>query len=344
VKEWLEELGSGLVIRTLVSRGRYRSGTVDEAPVSLARLTDELLEGFDVLVVDPAGWEDMASVERATVRGAVGDGLGLLALPGAGVDLASEELWGPFPAVSIAELDEVESRLSSPGLEPLEPLVVEARYLELGEAARPLLVDTAGRSLAAVAPRGLGRVARSVVGETYRWALRGDTTSHRRYWRRLLEAVTRDAERAGAWCPALEPVLCDRPLDLTWVGESPAPAVVREPEGGLVALAPAQDAVEPRLWRATFWPRDAGWHEVSSADGSSWFHAGPATAWPSWRERQASDATSLRAASAARPGAAAGASAVPAPWPHWPLFGLLLVAWGALWGHEQWVGVGRAEP
>jgi hypothetical protein len=350
VKRWLTDLGGALVLRSRVSRGRYRHESANHEAIAVERLAPELLRGFDVLVVDPSGWEDLTPAERTWARQAVAAGLGALLLPGVEGETPDDPLWRSFAAVPIDDLDDIEVRLSGPGLAPLEPLVIAARHLEAAPSSRPLLFDASGRWLAAVAGFGEGRVARSLVGGTHRWALRGATASHHLYWRRLLEAVARVEPRAAAWSLPPGPVLRDLPLTVKWIGEAPAPAWLQAPSGVSEPLAPEQDPLEPSLWQATLWPRETGWHRIESADGTAAFHVLPAAAWTSWQQRQASDATRHRAAfgppidrqAGAAPGAAVAAAS--RPWPRWPLFLLLLAAWAALWAHEQWTGPTGQRP
>ena len=107
-----------------------------------------------------------------------------------------------------------------------------------------------------------------------RWRLEGDDDLFAAYWSLLLGAVARDtttAVRLEGAAPR-----ADRRLDLTIVSVTRPAAGVRAPDGALEPLALAQDPFDPRLWRGTTWPRQAGWHAIELTGRSQPFLVHPA--------------------------------------------------------------------
>ncbi|MDH3404792.1 MAG: hypothetical protein OES32_14780 [Acidobacteriota bacterium] len=339
VKGWLRDVDAALVVRSRVSRDRFRHEAFNHEPVDAGRLTPELLAGFDLAVVDGGSWSALPRSDREALRTAVAAGLGLL-MPA--VAEPGDALGAPFEGfeiAAVADLEEREVRGSGPGLAPLAPLVIPAREILAGPGGRVLVRDEAERALAAVSRYGRGAAAISVLAGTYRWVLRGEAPSHRRYWSRLLAAVARPRSLAVEWLLPGGPVFVDEPLAVALL----APArwaltvTVTGPEGGTRPLPTVQDVVEPRLWRAELRPRAAGWHRLTAGDAESWLWVQEPSAWPAWRDRRALAATSLRAArGAAAPGPAA--ARVARPWPRGGLLALLATALAALWAHERWLG------
>lgn len=338
VKTWLRDLGGALILRTQISRGRSRYDYLNQERIEVARLSPGTLAGFDLLVVDGSAWSGLASAERAAVEEAVGAGLGLLLVPTLPRLAGGAAPPAPFDLEAVADLDALEVEAAGPGVPPLPPLTIEARQFSARPGQRTLLADSAGRALAVSRPRGLGQVAATILEGTYRWSLRGESASHRRYWSHLLAGVARRSMAANASLPA-GPLLLDRPITVDLFAEEAELMTVIGPGGDEIRLAVTQDPLEPRHWQATVWPRGTGWHRLVWGQESSAFYVGGSTEWTSWQEREAYLATRLRSALGGEADRAAELDQVLRPLPRWPLFALLLVTWALLWVDEQWRAV-----
>ena len=59
----------------------------------------------------------------------------------------------------------------------------------------------------------------------------------------------------------------------------------------------AQDRIEPTRWQGTFWPRDTGWHRVTTAaavassESSMWFYVHPPASWQAFQAAENTLAT-----------------------------------------------------
>jgi len=345
VKNWLQEVGGKLLLRTRVGRERYRYDTVNGSDGDLGRLTVARLADFDLAVIDGGGWSTLSRSERAAVREAVAAGLGLLVIPPVAGFLGGELAQG-VSAVEVGDLDTFEIRPRGSGLEALPALVVPARELELDngsqQLARPLLRDAAGRVLAAARPVGLGTVVVTLLEDSYRWPLRGEADGHRRYWAHLLAAVARHDAAAIGWQLPAGPILAGRALDLSLLSGAPWLLTVEAPLAAAVPLPLEQEVIEPSRWRARYTPRQPGWHRLLAGDQEAWFYVQEEPAWLSWQQRRAGQATRQRALADA-----VGNRAPPAPvrstvpvargW----IFAPLLLSLALLWADEQWRGRSR---
>lgn len=337
VEAWLTGAGAPVGTRVQVSRGRYRYHGVGMAGGAPERLTAAGLREVDVAVVDPGGWRSLAAGERAAVEGAVEEGLGLLLLAGDDGPRRWPALFSPFATAPLGELETVDAALEGPGLEPLPALELPARELRWESAARALVTDAAGRSMAAMRPLGRGRIAVALVTGTYRWALRGEVGDHRRYWVHLLDAVSR-RRGGGEWRLPDGPVLVGEPLTLAWRGPSARVELV-DPEGTTVTLPLATDPLDTTSRQTVWHPRGSGWHRLTAttAEGLSstvWFDAVEPSSWSGWQRAEAAGDTLRRA----RLGSAAPAPPVtdgvrrllPSAW--W--WTTLVLALTALWADD----------
>jgi hypothetical protein len=333
VKTWLRDLGGALVVRSQISRGRFLFEYLNRPRLEIARLDGERLAEFDLVVVDGAAWSALPAGERKVLDEAVRAGLGLLLLPV--LPAPGGEATPAFEVAAVGDLESVEVAARGPAAEPLEPLVIPGRQFTLLAGQRSLFSDGAGRALAVAEDRGLGRVAATLLEDTYRWVLRGDGASHRRYWSELLAAVARQPA-AGPVSAPVGPILVDRPLPLERVAVAAEPLRIIGPDGSEVRVAFVQDPLEARRWSAVWWPREVGWPRLVAGEQSSWWHASAADDWGAWQRRQAQEATRRRAALGPALAAAPGSTVELRELPRWPLFAVLLAAWGALWADDQW--------
>jgi hypothetical protein len=335
LKSWLRDLGGAMVVRSQVSRGRYRFEFLNHERVDVSRLTRELLSGFDAAVVDGSAWRALPRTERATLLGAVAEGLGLLRAPVGEASLAGSPFEN-FEVADLADLDEREVRAYAPVLQPLPPLVIPARHLVRAPGQRTLLRDAAGRGLAALERRDLGTIAVSVMEGTYRWVLRGEPAAHRSYWSHLLAAISRPRAELVDWRLPSGPILVDEPLEVSLLATAPWSVTVADPTGEELPLPTARDVVEPRLWRGVLRPRRAGWHQLAAGDRETWFYAQERDSWSAWRERRAFAATARRAILGRALTSEGGLVTLLRPWhPGWFL-AVLVMALAALWADEQW--------
>jgi hypothetical protein len=303
IKDWAAR-GGALTVRSRVSRDRRRTELLNLREQDLDVLDAALLEGFDLLVTDGRALEQLGEREREAVREAVEGGLGLLvradelALAG-GEPFPGSGFFLPFETLPMGQLDESRVRPVFGGLKPGTAAELPIVPLEIrpGWASSALATDAQGRLLAAVRPSGRGRVALTLLAETWRWVLEGNGRLHAAWWAHVVAETARRAA-SGGWSLRPGPVLLDAPVELGLETPRALPdAVVDEPSGRLVRLALAQQAGDPQRWVGSFWPREAGWHRVAAAGGGPqlWFLAQPPGQWRAWQETGRVDATLARA-------------------------------------------------
>ncbi|MFQ5526171.1 MAG: hypothetical protein ACE5GX_07900 [Thermoanaerobaculia bacterium] len=337
VKNWLAESGSELTVRTRLSRDRFRTEFVNADSARFGGLRRDSLAGFDLVILDRRTLVAMGKSERTQLLTAVAeDSVGVLALlPGGDVG----GLGGPFGGLDVAairDVDELSARLRWAG-KSLEPaLRIAAREIRAGGASQPIVRDSAGRVLASKISLGRGFIGVSLLSDTHRWVLEGESMAFHSLWSRLIEELAR-ADNSEFWRLPDEPILVDRPLEVGL--HVPArrlalPRVKLEDSIGSVSVAVRQDVVDPNRWTLRLWPRVSGWHRLRADDGAdTWFHVADRDQWARWIRGERRDAT--RAAGELR---ATGRSALERRWkrasPVLP-FALLLAALGVLWTEER---------
>lgn len=284
VRRWMERLGGKITIRTRVGAGRYRFTSAPGAPGEFTALDEPMLAAFDLVVVDAGALASLTAVERSSLEHSVAGGLGVLATglapnppPAADGPPSNFFLSGKVvPLQPAGEASDTPNRLVRPqwaGQSRVSDIAIPAEPFEIqlpeGETGK-LMVDGQGHVVTASARRGRGQIALSLLGDTWRWNLQSDEAAFADYWSFLFSTLARaqGATGVGRWSlrDGGEPVFVDEPVELTWTGKAPpaTPAVVTY--GGnfhsSAELALAQEPQGGPTWAATFWPREAGWHQV----------------------------------------------------------------------------------
>ena len=338
LKNYLAEAHYPVALRTTVSRGLVETDFINQPPQPLDRLTPALLTHFAVLVADAPTLAALSAAEVQTLRAAISAGrLGLLVLASAAPLPRAVPARADFTIVPRSAAQAASQLLAWPDA-PGGARAPAPAQLRLAPALRPLITGPNAALLAASRRVAAGQVVVSVVSETFRWALQGQTLLYASFWNRLLTAARPPAAPAATWHVAPRWPRLRQPLTLhlsaTALPEA-APTVAALAGGPAVRLALAQDTRLPEWSTAQFWPTAPGWQQVRGPGATTHnFYVFPASAWlgPELTERaQAALQRTL-------PAVAAGTPAVEMrmqPWPAGWFFGLFLLAASYLWLEEK---------
>lgn len=303
-KIFLSKYRNKLVIRSKISRERYRFEYFNHPKINLTQISAALLRGFDLAIIDGRTLQELSGAERQALRAAVEqEGLGVLIIPDNSVfenehrTFSSREFFLGFRFERFAELDERLVKPNWPGAAantaiPAEPFVIKNNF-----GMKPLIKDEMERTLAAALQRGRGHTGLSLARDTYRWALEGNSTCHAAYWSYLLSELAKKMRQRDRWLlPSAKPAFVDQPVQLALVTATANPVgIVASDANQPDSLFLRQDAVDPQRWFGTFWPRQSGWHQVSRAGGEpQWFYVYDKTNWTAWQAAQKVAATQRR--------------------------------------------------
>lgn len=331
LRRWAEETGIDLSVRLSLGAGV----DLTAAPTSLNAQT---LSDTDLLVLDERSWEALDGAERAAVRSAVSDGMGLLLRPTGPLSDATRRDWAAMSAdltggenlrplvlpetVAANAPEEVAN-------EPAEtiPELTRRDFSQGASEAAVLLRDVDGTALATWRPYGAGRVGVWVVADSYALVLTGQNDLYGALWSRMFSGLARAEGRTSPWLDGIARAgergqLCDVALGDTVIG----------PDGAETRLVP-----DPRAGPAScaaFWPRRSGWHGVTNAEGERGVvYVHPEGSSPSLVAAELVRGTEALVATAQQAGASDGRrreSGSP-----WPWFLGLVAALSAMWWLER---------
>ncbi len=339
LKNWLAEQGHAIAVRSTVSRGVRRTEFLNREATRLGRLDRDGWSQFRLLISDLQGLAELGSRERAALLESIRqDGLGVLALAGAREFRSSRrrlpEWFSAFEPGTFAREDEVRLQPLLEGWPEPPPLIAPPVQLD-SPRILPLLRDRQERTLAGAVPLGSGRVAVTLLPETFVWRLRGSNDEYSALWTSLLNPLVTPV--ASAWSSPRRPeAFVGLPYEARLHASlPPEEGQVRSPSGSTTRLHWSRHPVEADSWWAAFWPRQPGWHRLeAAAAGPTEFYVHEDREWTALR---AYGRTLETGRAALRP---AGLPAEPplSATPLSPLFPWLLfvAAVGTLWLETKW--------
>ena len=331
-----ERAGASLVTRTEIAPGRVRTHAVNANGEPVA-LEAESLERFDLLVLSTDRVSRLRRSEALAVQRAVERGLGLLLLAeDRSPDLDRQPLTAGLSTRRLADGAEYQARLS--WANGAGSLAIPGGELELSGGWTPLVVDQAGRVVAARRTRGEGRVVVSLVTRAYRWRLEGEAETYASYWSELVGAAARRPVAELAVELPRGPLLRDEARDLLLAAGELPPARLVGPAGLEQRVGLRQDLYDAGRFTGRYWPLETGWNRLEVGGWEAEVLVSEGDDWLAWRGSRRLAATRERALDRrSSPGAIRDTNGPIGEnlWPQWILLLLLLVAWGRSWLGER---------
>jgi len=310
LKNHLSAAGFGVAERIHLSKDVYRESFTNLKEQSVQRLSEKVLEPFQLIVLDAAAHKALSVAERNALTAVLRKGE-------IGVVWLGETGQGSWVT---GKRDEV-------------------RTLKFSGASGDLTVETKGwntqggspiflqnQEIGEVVSVGLGRVVVPSIASSYAWALRGEQALYADLWQQLLQpAMGRRWEKTSTppmvWInePALLEVTSDEQVE--WLMDS--------------SRLPLRERWEwPNEWTATVWPEKAGWQTITSSAGdSTLFFVFDSAAWPLRKARQLQAQTAEHALESAAPMRTEIQTLRPVS--PWYFYGLFLLAIGFLWVEQR---------
>jgi hypothetical protein len=330
LRRWASDAGYDVTARMSAGGGV----TLGDAPVSLDAAS---LRRFDVAIVDDRSWAGA----RAPLIAAARAGMGLVLRAAGPIVGATRSQWQAlgFGLGGKNELVPLALPRAAPpaiagtrqgigkGDAPVDvatpddyvPEVSRIAASPNGRRSVPMLRDAAGRTIAAWAMLGSGRVALFTGIDSYALTLTGRRDLYGDWWTQMLSTVIRPAAGAqvipGTYWTGERATICDLP----------GATRIAAPDGTTAQLLPVAGC-------AGYWPTQAGWHIIGGRTGARALYVRPTTDLPVMRAARNWQATAMLGSG---PGidAAAGTAARPVDPRLWWLGWLAVSA--LLWWFER---------
>jgi hypothetical protein len=293
LKNYLADAGHSIALRTTISKEKYRTEFVNRDPVTLNRVTTDLLDKMDLALMDIQTLQSLSASEQAALLQATQKkGLGLLVTIGSDAPLSRvSALVEDFSVYVLAGVEEQKAQVHWLGApKGTHSLELAPLLLESSGATRPIVRNEQGKTIAAVRQKGLGRVGVSLTGNTYAWVLEGKPEVHASYWTYIVNELTHRKTETDTWTIQPDVPIVDEPVTLAVTKDT---AQVPKANVDSTQIYLAQHLENPFSWEATFWPDRAGWHTVQTANGAPyWWYVFQNGDWQDRQYRENAEATS----------------------------------------------------
>ena len=251
------------MIRTTISRNKYQKEYLNSNEVNIDRISNLLLDKFDVVIADAEELAALTREELASIRSRVEEnGLGLIVkadsftVPGAFYAK-------PFPVYHSTanvqkrlllhwQLDS--SRAPASGVSGLALI----RKLP---GTQPLISDEISRIYCSSSLYGQGKLVVTTLNNTFSWQLAGNDSAYHSLWSMILQKAAPARESQQNWL--IEPALprLNEPVQITLRYGTPAVPQVSLEKSNIYFQ---QNSWLPLEWTGNFWPIHAGWQNMET--------------------------------------------------------------------------------
>lgn len=278
----------------------------------------------ELIVIDAAHFESLATSARNALLAQVGQGVPLIVLAGNARDAA---LWNRELQLPLSPQDPA-SVQPLPGLElsttALRPSINPRSPWSANAPDKPWLWQRRWQQ---------GRIVWLGVSDWHRHAINAPQLLGS-WWQAVLDQAGLRQQREAQWVfPDAMPLVGERSV-VCLRGGAAELAVDVPADSARLQLQRRADRADDAC--AALWPRAAGWMALAPVEGklaAARVYVFGKEAWPGWQRAIKREAAAE--AAAGKPGAAQSALAVPVPAPRWPFALLFALAALALWWRER---------
>ncbi|KPM32668.1 Hypothetical protein I595_1094 [Croceitalea dokdonensis DOKDO 023] len=248
LKNFLAEEGHEVMVRSQITNKKYKFEYLNTSQMPLYRLTEEVLANVDILLVDTETFLGFSRSTKGILDHAVKNGLGLFLQP-------SERLL----TASSNHLSQMLSKVNGPKSATMGLLgsKVEKYPFTIGRPtqATEMQIGTYG----VVFQQGQGRMATTILRNTFQLKLKGESDTYRQIWTSLLESVAKQEQATIHFNDHTNFAFLGRPFTIGL--QSQKSPKMQHGDGYLIAVS--QHPENREQWSATTIPKKIGWNTVS---------------------------------------------------------------------------------
>lgn len=272
LKNYLAEAGHEVVVRSQITRGRFKFEYFNTSPTTVGNLSRSTLEAFDLLIIDAASWRTLPQGQATEVENAVQeDGLGIFIQPDETFFKSSGEMVNlDFERVPASEIN----------FSPWPGISVDRYAFSIkNENGLHKIHSYNNQVISGYQRTGQGRIGTTVLSNTWELVLEGKPEAYRHLWAPIIEQLTKKEDLPAEWEQETIIAYPHEPFNFKLRTALPQPEI-RNGRGNVIPLK--QDPDISSLWEGTTWPKETGWHrmELDTTAGFDYFIF-PDTAWNS---------------------------------------------------------------
>ncbi|MCM5662982.1 hypothetical protein [Galbibacter mesophilus] len=258
LKNYLAEMGNEVLVRTQISRGRYKTEYLNSETIQFNGISSSVLQEFDLLILDETLWNTLSAAQRNIVKNAiVSDGLGLFMQASENVPLSFKD----FSGIRFKQTNRTEIRIH-----PFEKVAAYTYANRFVESMNLVGIHfSEGETITGYNRLGKGRIGTTVLKSTYNLLLKGNSDSYRFLWAPVIEKLSKQEEKALHWEMDSFLAFKDEPVTFSLDTEEEIPKVTYE--GSQIPMR--GDIFIKNRWDGIVYPKKTGWNSLKSANDTS---------------------------------------------------------------------------
>jgi hypothetical protein len=307
---FLQQEGISVDVRQQLSPDLFRTQFINSSTRPLDRISSKLIDEYQVLLIDPQAYVSLSSTLQSTIDRRLKSGqMGLVLLE------ADEN----------TNLTKYGLKISRASEKSLNPDFPDQRFTvyEAASGAPQSSIRLDEQELAVSIKTGIGSISLPLVDDSYRLVLQGDSTTYRRYWSTVLDAVVGyQYEDDFLYTSTLN--FENSRMDVLTYGKPNTSAL---PDQVLLT----ENTYRPGFFKMSLWPDTAGWMNIPGKTGKVYVQ--PENSWKAMRADKTAMETiewlRLRSPDTSR------SKQIDRKIPAWIFFLIFLLSAGGLWLDEK---------
>ncbi len=255
LKNYLAEMGHEVVVRSQLTKGRYKYEYFNSKKRTIGNLTESELQFFDLIIIDAKSLRNLGSTSRKALQNSVDKGLGLL--------VQLDNSWFNN-AGKLEHLDIKTSTETNISLEQNSKVKIEKYPYLFQEKFGLEIVQLDGNSgiVTAFKRKGNGKIGATLLTNTYELLFKGQQKEYQRLWATTITRLSRGRNPKTSWKSRAQNIHKDHPFDFE-LRTSLADPEVKTDQGYQIAIQNSIDL--PQVWSGRSYPIDEGWHTLHLA-------------------------------------------------------------------------------
>tara|TARA_R110000765_G_scaffold251459_2_gene352890 strand:+ start:4362 stop:6116 length:1755 start_codon:yes stop_codon:yes gene_type:complete len=257
LKNFLSEEGHEVVVRSQLTKGKFKFEYFNTTSLPVYQFTDEILKQFDLVIVDADTYFSFGStIKNRFEKNIRENGLGVFIQPSDFIFNRSAS-WSYF-RFNRDDIKEVQILNSTIALEKY-PYEFDEEFL-----VSPIIVGD-GKTIAAYKQMALGRVATTTLLGSYQMLLNGSDQIYKSIWTNILDEIAKPKIVPVEWNANTKIPKVDEPFDFSLYTNLQEFAVIDEDS---VRTPMLQKLMVSTHFTGTIYPKKTGWQHLS-IDGDS---------------------------------------------------------------------------
>ena len=257
LKNFLSEEGHEVVVRSQLTKGKFKFEYFNTTSLPVYQFTDEILKQFDLVIVDADTYFSFGStIKNRFEKNIRENGLGVFIQPSDFIFNRSAS-WSYF-RFNRDDIKEVQILNSTIALEKY-PYEFDEEFL-----VSPIIVGD-GKTIAAYKQMALGRVATTTLLGSYQMLLNGSDQTYKSIWTNILDEIAKPKIVPVEWNANTKIPKVDEPFDFSLYINLQEFAVIDEDS---VRTPMLQKLMVSTHFTGTIYPKKTGWQHLS-IDGDS---------------------------------------------------------------------------